>query len=275
MSDSALRKSKVGRAALQLSGGFKSTLLSLSLFHQTQIGVHALEHTVNPFHLPKLDLADPTQRALVDHGPQVADFSAMEAFSEGLHGSGLINKIPGIGPKLQEYQTYLFRDYIPRVKMSMAQHALTRNMERYAGKLSQDQILRLTGEQANAAFGELNYKMLARNKTFQDVVRLIVLAPDFLEARGRFVGQALKPYGREQQRALILGAATMYVGARILNQIVNNDPDWDPAHAFSVRVGRRLFAMRTVQGDLVHLVTDPRSFAAHRLNPITTRAARP
>lgn len=271
MSDSALRKSPVGRAALKLSGEFKSTLLSLSLFHQTQIGVHALEHTVNPFHLPKLDLADRTQRALVDHGLQVADFSAMEAFSEGLHGSGLVNKIPGIGPKLQEYQYYLFRDYIPRVKMSMAQHALRRNMERYGGKLSQDQILKLTGEQANAAFGELNYKMMARNKTFQDVIRLITLAPDFLEARGRFVGQALKPYGREQSRALILGATVMYVGARIVNQLINGDPEWDPKNAFAVRIGRRLYALRTVQGDLVHLVTDPRSFASHRLNPIITR----
>jgi hypothetical protein len=89
--------------------------------------------------------------------------------------------------------------------------------------------------------------------------------------RGRFVGQALKPYGREQQRALILGAAVMYVGARLVNQIVNRDPDWDPAHAFSIRVGRRLYALRTVQGDIAHLITDPRSFAAHRLNPITTR----
>jgi hypothetical protein len=26
-----------------------------------------------------------------------------------------------------------------------------------------------------------------------------------------------------------------------------------------------------VQGDIAHLITDPRSFAAHRLNPITTR----
>jgi hypothetical protein len=271
MSDSALRKSAVGRAALKLSGEFKSTLLSLSLFHQTQIGVHALEHTVNPFHLPKLDLDNATHRALVDHGLQVADFSAMEAFSEGLHGSGLINKIPGIGPKMQQYQSYLFRDYIPRVKMSMAEHALTRNMERYAGKLSQDQILAETAKQANAAFGELNYKMMARNKTFQDVMRLIVLAPDFLEARGRFVGQALKPFGREQQRALVLGAAVMYVGARIVNQLVNGDPDWDPEHAFSIRVGKRLYTLRTVQGDLLHLVTDPRSFAAHRLNPMTTR----
>jgi hypothetical protein len=157
--------------------------------------------------------------------------------------------------------------------MEMDKHAFDRNTERYSGKLSQDQILELTAKQANAAFGELNYTMMGRNKTLQDVLRLGLLAPDFLEARAKFVGQALKPYGAEQSSALIRGALVMYTGARIANQLLNGDPDWDPAHAFTIRVGNRSFGLRTVQGDLLHLLTDPRSFAYNRLNPLITKPA--
>ena len=271
--ESAIQQSKIGRAALQLSSGFKNTMLSLSAFHNVTVATHALEHMVNPLRVPELDLHEPLQRELVDHGLLVADFSAAQQFSEGVHGSGLINKVPVIGERLQAYQDYLFKNYIPRLKMELAKHAFDRNTERYGDKLSQDQILELTARQANAAFGGLNYNMMGRNKTFQDVLRLTLLAPDFLEARSKFLGQALKPYGREQSRALLTGAMVMYTGARILNKLLNGDPDWDPSHAFSVRVGNRSFGVRTVQGDLLHLLTDPRSFAYNRLNPMTTRPA--
>jgi len=272
LTPSAIQTSKVGRAALKLSGEFKNTLLSMSAFHQVQLGVHGVEHLVNPTRLPKLALETPTQRALIEHGLMIASFDAREAFSEGLHSSGLVNKVPGIGKHLARYQDYLFKDYLPRLKMAMASHALERNTKRYANKLSRDQILRLTAEQANAAFGHLNYAQLGRNKTFQDVLRLTLLAPDFLEARGRFVGQALKPFGREQSRALATGAAVMYVGARVLNQVLNGDSYAnDPTMAFSVRIRNRVYSLRTVQGDILHLIEKPREFVEHRLNPIATR----
>ena len=95
--------------------------------------------------------------------------------------------------------------------MEMATRAYGRNKTRYGKKLTDDQIQFLTGQQANAAFGELNYDMMGRNKTFQDVMRLVLLAPDFLEARARFVGQAVKPYGHEQfMAAAVRGALGMY-----------------------------------------------------------------
>jgi hypothetical protein len=67
----------------------------------------------------------------------------------------------------------------------------------------------LTASQANAAFGGLNYRLLGRNKTLQDVFRLTFMAPDFTEARARFVGQAAKPYGHEQLTALVGGALVL------------------------------------------------------------------
>jgi hypothetical protein len=153
----------------------------------------------------------------------------------------------------------------------MALDAFERNTKRYEGKFSNDQILELTANQANAAFGELNYKWMGRNQTMQDIMRLITLAPDFLEARGKFAAQALKPGGREQMAALIRGAAGMYVTARIMNYMFSDghDPHWD--RPFSVVIHGREYTLRSVPGDLYHLVRDPRSFIYHRLNPSITK----
>jgi hypothetical protein len=115
--------------------------------------------------------------------------------------------------------------------------------------------------------------MLARNKTFQDAFRLLTLAPDFLEARSRFVGQALKPYGREQLRALALGAVAMAAGKWIIGQVAEEDQDWSLGHLFMVKLGAREYGLRTIQGDIIHLLSDPRSFTSNRLNPALTRPA--
>jgi len=268
---SAIRRNPYGKAALGLSSGFKQTLLSLSPFHQVQIGVHALEHRVNPFRIPKLDLADTTQRALVNHGLVVADFKGLADISEGNFGSGPLALVPGINKLWSDYGEKLFRDYIPRIKMSMAMHALERNRSRYRGKLTEDQIFALTARQANAAFGGLNYKLMARNKTFQDSFRLFALAPDFLEARARFVGQSLRPYGREQWQALAFGAVSMAAGKFILGQVLDEPQEWDLKHLFYLRIGGREYGLRTIQGDIAHLLSDPNSFVSNRLNPFSAK----
>lgn len=72
-----------GKAALAVSGELKQGILAFGgLFHQTTVGVHALEHKVVPFAPDDLDLNDPVQRGLVDHGLMVADFNAMESFGD-------------------------------------------------------------------------------------------------------------------------------------------------------------------------------------------------
>jgi hypothetical protein len=224
-----------------------------------------------------LDLKDPIQSQLIDHGLIVADFDGMSVFQEGVAAGGLVSKVPVVGHIEAKYRDYLFKDYIPRLKMEMATEAAKRNFQRYkkqvqSEKITRDQLFELTANQANAAFGELNYKMLGRNPLVQDLLRLSTLAPDFLEARMRFTGQALKPYGREQATALLLrGAVGMYVSARIINQVLDDDPHWD--RPFSVVIKGREYALRTVPGDIYHLVSDPRSFVYHRLNPTFTRPA--
>jgi hypothetical protein len=108
---------------------------------------------------------------------------------------------------LRCYNDYLFSDYIPRLKTAMAREALERNLKWVVcGTNLRGSIHALTANQADAASGELNFMTLGRNCTIQNVLRMAPLAPDFLEARGRFVGHAVKPYGREQAVDLIAGA---------------------------------------------------------------------
>ena len=260
---------KLGKILLDGIQELKSTLLSLSAFHQVQEGVHAVGHTVNPFNAPDLDFENPVQLHLINHGLMIYNHSGMQEFTEGLHASGLVNKLPVVGHVMNRYSEYLFQGYIPRLKMEMALHALTRNTERYKGTLNPDQIAEITARQANAAFGGLNYDMIGRNKTIQDVFRLAVLAPDFLEARLKFVGQALKPYGMEQGTALVRLAAYMAVTAQVSNYIINGEFEW--SHPFSIKINGKYYTLRSIPGDIIHLVHDPRTFTYHRLNPTIAR----
>lgn len=283
-----------GEAALNLSQTLKGTLLSLSGFHQVQVGVHAIFHKVNPFKPIEIDLKDADQKMLVEHGLNISDTKGLEYFSEGLAaGGGLVSKIPGLGHIAQKYATYLFKDYIPRLKMSMGVEAYHRNLARYykdgKGPMTKEQVAFLTAKQADAAFGELNYELMGRSKTTQDVLRLFLLAPDFLEARIRFVGQAISPYGNpniakgiydnEQfQAAVVRGVAGMWVGARIVNAILNDgDMKLDKHFSivtpkgmslFGLDIGEREYALRSIPGDIEHLIKDPRSFAFFRVNPV-------
>jgi hypothetical protein len=281
------------RGALKVSRELKATLLSMSFFHQVQEGVHAIFHKVSPAwygevkslitrdksdrSLPEIDFDDPVTTSLIKRGLMISDYNGAAQFSEGVHSSGLINKMPLIGPYLQKYNEYLFTSYIPRLKVAMAKGALVRNRHDYAGKLTDAQILEMTAEQANAAFGELNYHMLGRSKTVQDILRLSLLAPDFLEARARFTTQAsswmIGGYGKEQFMALVFrGAAGLYIGGMILNMLFNGgDPKWD--EPFTFVWGNKTYALRSVPGDIWHLIKDPRSFIYHRLNPTITRTA--
>jgi hypothetical protein len=273
----------IGRLGLRVSSTLKQTLLSFSGFHQVQEGLHSMFHGVNPFNPKAINLDDPVTRKLVEHGMVVSpEFGALENFSEGVQAAGIAGKIPGVGPFLQQYTEYLFQDYIPRLKVAMGKEAFRRNTKRYGDKLSEDEIYGLTARQADAAFGMLNRNfldkhiikghLLGRNPTLQSFFRLMALAPDFLEARTRFVGQALLPYGREQLVAVaVRGALGLYATSRILNYLLDDNPHWD--RPFEVVASGRIYRLRSVPGDIEHLIEDPRSFVYYRLNPFYTRTA--
>ena len=268
------------KAILGFQSTMKETMVSANPFHQIQIGIHGLEHKVNPFDLDPIDLTNERQQKLVRHsltigggGGSSQEFRAAEGLTSG---GGWLAKIPGAKAPLERYTRYVFGadGYIPRMKMRMALDALDRNTKRFGGKLTEDQIYHMTATQANAAFGGINYEFMGRNKTFREFMQLATFAPDFLEARTRFVGQALRPEGTEQRAALLRGAFVMYLGARVANGIFNRKDDgtpdfkFEPENMFSVVINGRRYGIRTVQGDVLHLLTDPRNFSYNRMGPL-------
>jgi len=257
----------------------------MSMFHPVQLAIHGLEHKVNPFNLVKgLDFSGKTTESvnmtkLSDAGLVHSATEELRNIMEGVSGGGgLYSKVPGLGKVLGNMNRWIFEDFHPRLKMTMALHALERNRARYAkdlasGKMSDFQLHRLTAEQSNAAFGGLNYKLLGRSPTFQDGLRLALLAPDFLEARARFVGQAFTKYGDEQRSALALGAATLYVTARIMNLMISGRPHFEKENMFSVVADGKSWSLRTLQGDILHAATKPGQFILGRVNPLTVKPA--
>jgi len=283
-----LTKSTIG-GAIKLQSYFKGTMLSLSPFHQVQEGIHAIGHRINPFFgLKQIDMRDPAQRDAAEHGLMLAhDRLSQSLFMEGVgdNSSNLITlglrKIGwGMSTKAADavdaYQHYLFSQYIPALKFQTYVHMLERNKDRYkaelaSGKVSEWQVKNLTARQANAAYGHLNYTDMGHNPTIRHALQLILLAPDFLEARSRFVGQAIKgamggKVGAEQLQALGFLAIVQFVGASIFKALLNDDVELD--HPFEIRVGNKYYGLRSVPEDMYKLVKQPTAFIGGRISPM-------
>lgn len=254
----------------------KRTMLGLfAPFHQVQEGFHGIGHRVNPlWNIPKIDLVnDGHQMDAARHGLMLLPDRASEGqFMEGFKASGLVSKIPIVGPMADFYSHYLFHEYIPGLKYKTYQAILERNQKVFAGKLKPEEVKALSAEQANAAYGHLNYADLGRNPTMQHLAQLGLLAPDFLEARGRFAGQALRgatgaKVGREQIVALatlaVAQATLAWIGAK------TTGGDWDHKRPFEFRNGTRKYTMRSVPEDIYGLTTQTRQFVNSRLAPLT------
>lgn len=256
----------------------KNVLLGFPGFHYVQEGLHASFHKINPLHGDLISgkrlqeaMKDETVSDLMKNGLMLYDNDAVKSFGEGLAG---LSKAPLIGKHIQAMQEHLFQTYIPGLKATLAKKALARNLTRYAdylesGEVTKQQLTEISAAQANAAFGEMNYDWLGRSKTAQDLFRIFALAPDFLESRARFVGQAVRPYGREQLVALGLRAGVyQWLIARTLNMAFNQgNPMLDKDHIFTVKLGDRDYGMRSLAGDLSHLIKDPTGFMLYRMSP--------
>ncbi len=282
LGQSRLREGVAGKVlnpVFQSQAFLKASKLSGSLFHLFTIGEHMASHLQSPFlNGFKLDMRQPDQTLLVRNGLELGMSYPQMAYEEGLMSahSGLLNKIPLLGDLSAKMTDWMFKDYIPAIMMKVGLKTLESNRKRYGDKLTPDQIAELTAMQMNAAGGLLNYRLrgadgnmwgkLGADKTWMDLQRMALMAPQFLEARARVLGQALKPYGHEQRKMLIIQAGLLYVGARILNQLLDEDPHWHD-NPFSVVHNGRAYSIRTIVGDFYHLLTDPKSFAAGRLSP--------
>jgi hypothetical protein len=245
----------------------------LAPFHQVQEGTHAIGHMINPFGGLE-DMGRPTSAHVdaMEHGLMLQpEKTSSSSYLEGVGGknsfaSQAARKFGGpagrmVANVIDGYQDYLFKQYIPALKFKTYEHIFERNKGRYSkelasGEVTLGDIKQLSAEQTNAAYGHLNYAMLDRNPTVQHFLQLGLLAPDFLEARGRFTAQALKGLaskgGHEQLRAIAVLAAVQAGAAFTLSKLLGDE--WDPKHPFEVTHGGRTYTMRSVPEDLMRLL---------------------
>lgn len=261
-------------------------------FHQVQEGTHAIGHLVNPFfNIPKIDMRNPAQMDAAQHGLMLMpDRTSSAQYVEGVGSkqtllSRGIRKIgaPGraIADVIDGYQDYLFHKYIPGLKFKTYEAILGRNTHLYAkelasGELTVSDVKLLSAEQANAAYGHLNYALLDRNPTMQHLAQLTLLAPDFLEARSRFVGNAMKgalgsKVGVEQFRAIATLALIQAGIAYTLSKLMGDE--WEPTHPFEIKHNGRRYSMRSVPEDIASAITDTQKFIYGRVNPLTVKGA--
>lgn len=246
-------------------------------FHHVQEATHAIGHRVNPlWDLPKLDPSNRSIQRAMNHGLALAgDNSAMQMFREGVGANPIFAKIPVVGAWANAWSDFLFHEYIPRLKLKTYEAILERNKARLGTTTSVDDIEYLSGQQANAAFGHLNYADIGRDPTIAHIARALLLAPDFLEARTRFTGQAMKGFlgasGREQLEAMATLAGTFFIGARIINKLLDDNYHWE--EPFGVVHGNRTYTMRSVPEDIWRAFNDSRKFIYGRLSPIVGRGA--
>jgi len=262
-----------------LQSQIKGMMMSLSPFHVVQEGTHAIGHKVNPFtSILEVDPSNPAHVDAMNHGLMVAaERMGIDHFMDGLTGRGSwLEKVPGIGKAVKAMGDFTFHTYIPSVKMRTYDHIVARNTVRFkpemdAGKMTLDDVKYLSAKQTNAAYGHLNYKDMGRDPTIQHLLRMILLAPDFLEARAKFTGQAMQgigsKLGREQLAAMATLAVTFYVSARIGNALAN-DGDMKLDHPFEFVIGNRVYSFRSVPEDIYRLMHRPQQFVAGRVAPV-------
>lgn len=261
----------------------------LAPFHQVQEGTHAVGHLVNPFGgIPKVNMSNPAMMDAANHGLMILpDRTTTNAYMEGVgaKSSWVSQAIRNGGPVgrrvsdiIDGYQDYLFHQYIPGLKFKTYEAMLGRNMKLYAdelrsGAMTPADVKMTTAQQANAAYGHLNYALIDRSPTVQHFIQLGALAPDFLEARGKFVAQAIKGLssktGHEQFKAIAILAAAQAGAAYTIAQLTGGK--WDGKHPFEVVYGNRRYSMRSVPEDILNAIQGPRQFAFSRINPLTVK----
>lgn len=259
-SKSWLRQFALGRGALKVQQIGKANMLSFPFFHIAQEGYHVTGHLENPLKGigATIDYENPRTTYWMEHGLQLRDVDGQQNFYQDL-GPALLHRVPVAGKRLQAITDWTFKIQIPKYKEITAEATLARDIKRFApelesGKVTIDDLAYHASQVANSAYGGLNYRLIGRSRTAQDFMKLFLLAPDFLEARARFAGSALRGLtgakaDRENLMAFALLGFSSWLGARVLNKISTDDYHFDKP--FSVIIGNKEYRQRTVVSDAV------------------------
>jgi hypothetical protein len=291
MLESTVPKNALIRHTLEASKEAKSDLLSLSPFHWVTIMDRMLESSFDVAHPiqsaqtigrnlkavavpPPIDYYNltPSQTAAIHNGVVVG--STRPGFSKYLEGVGaendsFINKIPLVGQFNRAIEEHLFgpHGWISALKFDLYDRRVAQ-LKTARPALSDEQVGRIAASQVNNKFGGLNYTVMGRGASTQNTLRLLLLAPDFLESSGRSVLDVAGEHGGGLSKSLVAFNVAQWGFARALNYLVSGDTHPEAGFSVKSKDGKKEYSLRTTLGDYLHFITKPRDFLANRTNPL-------
>lgn len=148
----------------------------------------------------------------------------------------LVNKL---GQKWEQYfEDPLFKKTIPALKVHYAKQVRDDLVRR---GVSQEEATKIAAKTANNIFGGMNYDEMFRNKDVQNVLRSIILAPDWAESRintGKGIVKGLTSTSAEYKayRTFARNLIAAYVSLNVINKALSGK--WafqnDAGHQFEI-----------------------------------------
>jgi hypothetical protein len=297
--ESALKKNPILGPLLKVGSVAKQTLLSLSPFHIPQIALRSIMSGVLP-RVVKWDLkTDPQLARLVENSLELGQrYNMMEEtqYQEGNIASGnkgLVSLVPGVRDYQNWLQKFTFERLLPSLKVLVGKEM----DNRYTKMFQNDQVYekfvaehrdfqgldkvrasaRAAALETNERLGMLNYKDMGRAAGTQDFLRLMTLAPDWLESEVRMVKRMFDPTGGKLlRRDMTYMVAGMWMTARVLNLMYTGQAHNEAPFGVAVKddQGReKVYSIRTLPTDMLHLAEDPVGFFKGRASPQTRALA--
>lgn len=257
LAPSQVRATAVGRAALNTEAYLKHGLLLFDSFHAGRMLYKeaAIAHTVRGHDLGRslLEYADADLKRAVEQGEitaQAADWArANRPDAELLTSNGLnvgrisdalfkdiVQSIPLVGT----FNRWIFDKLTRGAMMHTAILELAR-LRKAKPELTENQLAGLVASNVNTYYGNLGRQGLFKSATFQDLSRIIFLAPQWVEGMARTeIGAAKQlaeiPIDALKGKGLTIGPLAKGVGTGVIaafvaNQLVNlatrGHPTWE------------------------------------------------
>jgi hypothetical protein len=267
----------VAKGALKVTTEAKGMLLSIDTFHFFQEAIRGLMSGIAPT-LYKPDIrSNPLLRMGIEEGltvfTETRDMQQLQSVLEGHGHSKIMRKIPGLGKMIDGFQSFLFQKYIPGLKARAFESMFDRYRAKYP-ELSVREVARMTAADVNNRFGGQNYARMGRSLNTMNLTRIFALAPDWLESELKFYGSVIggNKIARQDTALAVLG---LWGVARVLNYMATGDGHYEAPFALAVKDedGRdKLYSIRTLPTDFLHLVNDPMGFIKGRTSPLVRTA---
>ena len=276
--ESPFRTNPVLRGALKANIEAKNVVLSFDVFHLGQEALRAVMTGINPFRMYERNLSNnPTLQFLVEKGLTnlEKDHYAIAQWSEGLvaHAhSKVMSKIPGIGHFIGWLNQFMFEKYIPGLKARASIHLFEKYQKAYP-EWTREKAAEVAAAHTNEAFGGINWRRMGRSAAQQDAFRLVGLAPDWLESEVRYVARVFGNEGKIARQDMAKMALGLWAVARVMNYLTTGEPHNEAPFGVMTKdeMGRdKMYSVRTLPSDMLHMAHDPLRFLRGRLSPFIT-----